>query len=100
MTDCIIIQTTDVSSSGEVGDNSCMIKENDIEDMAISDLDKNMGNVNKLPEAMILFNILIFELIMLKSFPLFDICIPISQLLRMKQLLTLMQKSPVRVLGW
>ena len=54
------MQTTDHSSSGELGDDSVIMKENDIGDIAISHHDESMGNLNELPETRILFKAAIF----------------------------------------
>ena len=96
----IILQNMDNASLRELGDDSFMTEEKRLEDVTISNLHSSMGNLNNLREGMVLFKLVFFSISYLAKLSNVDICIPISQLLRMKKLLLLMQNSPRWDLGW
>ena len=55
------------ASLRELGDDAFMTEKKHIEDVAISNLPTSMGNLNNLPEAMVLFKI-VFRVLMLRSY--------------------------------
>ena len=99
------MQTTDDAGLGGLRDGLVVKKENNTDDGSISHLahtddgsishrDHNMGNLNNLPEAISFIQSCSFGADYVAKLCTVDICIPISQLLGMKRLLMLMQKSP------
>ena len=111
LTGSITIQTTDDASLGELGDVLVVKKENHTDDGSIfhpdhadddsiSHRDRNMGNLNNLPQAMSFIQNCSFGFDYVAKLYTVDICVPISQLLGMKQQLILMQKSPRWVSRW
>ena len=110
------MQTTDGAGLGGLRDGLAVKKENHTDDGSISHpdhtddgpishldhtddgfishLSHNMGNRNNLPESMSFSQSCSFGVDYVAKLYAVDICVPISQLLGMKQLLVLMQKSP------